>query len=630
VGGSSRKRSRRPRIGLLLKRREGLHVSHERSSGAPIAFYECSKAMQWLDQVKTVTSRFMSHPLNFGMQSLVQLTVEERIKLVLAREDDSTSPDLGSVVWAWSLSNIMFTSAVLDAVHELEKDLQYWDKIADGRRPGIWIRGKEAMAFCDSSPPSSSLRLLHAFISALYMHVGVLKMMTSHSLVYAGRDSLIPISHDRDSVLRDIDACCRLNTLFLDAIARADLQTAKPLSSVTEELRAILDSTVVSLDSRLGTRADTASAHHMAMVFDSTGASWRASKGQTPVPAFRECVAALQTEVTCMNSESTLANVLTRIADRQHCSMPGHFERHAVAYVGLASISVVAMRAVQSRSSTLGGSGDVEQFLVTARTSLVAFFDQQLLEPLRGIYEQVLANSSTGDPAAHNDFTLRESRESLHRILDQYKRDHPELEGSGMTAVLSAYEHQVRRPVRNALSGSLLETLLVITAKLKSDVEEILVRTAKQMSAQRINLHILAAVPAVLGLVGVLYAVSAIIDRSRRRGVELMSSGGDVVRYLIGDCRDILGMLKQECDKESFSWQRRVELAGQLVSVVRRIEILLARRAVNLGGDGLYRLRQDLKKLESQAPNLETKLAITDRMFQVYPPFLHKGSRTHR
>jgi hypothetical protein len=588
--------------------------------------------MQWWDRFKAATSNVMAVPFNRGIRSsLVPLTIEDSIKALLARELDAPSPDFSSIVSAWSTTNVMFTSGVLCAARALERDIDYWEKIAAGRKPGIWIRGKEALAIYDSIPSYSALRSLKEFVSVLHMHVGVLKMMTKHSLIFVDNELPWTSSDDCDSVVRDIVACCRMNTAFLHIIARADLQTSISVPSVTADLRAILDATVGSLDSRLVRETNAVSPHHMTMVFDSTGASWKSSKGQLSAPSIRECVVALQTELTCMHSEATLGNVLTQIAGRQHCTMPGHFERHLFAYVGLSCMSILAFRAIQAKSSTLGGSGDLELYMFTAKSSLATFFEQQLVEPLRGIYIQVLANGSTGgDAAERNENTLLESQQSLRRMLDQYKRDHPELAGSGMAAVLSAYEQQLRKPIRSAISGGLLETLLVITAKLKSDVEEILVRTAKQMSAQRINLHILAAVPAVLGVVGVLYAISTIVDRSRRRGMELLSSGGDTARYLIGDCRDILGLLKQEYGNESSDWQSRVELVGRLVGILRNIEHLLAQRSVTLSEDGVYRLRKDIRKLESQSLNLETRVAITDRMFQVYPLLMQKGRITFR
>jgi hypothetical protein len=427
------------------------------------------------------------------------------------------------------------------------------------------------------------------------------------------------VLHD-DASLREMDFCCALMLGFVKAVISADGEADAGLSAAMGGMQHVLDAAVQSSDLGQDKRiANGPASLPKSLELSWTGSSLAVRHAKERVPDLHALIQSLRSVRACICGESDLRRIVLRVAAREGCGRPSHFERNALSYAGLTCVTLVAAQSVQAKSSALGGTGELEQFFVTAKSSVAAFFQQQLVEPVHGIYEQVFANTpSLEDVTPSNEESLRQSHESLRRVLEQFKADHPELSGTGMAPVLSAYEQQIREPIRNAVSGRLLETLLVFTAKLKSDVEEILVRTSKQMSAQRINLHILAAVPAVLGVAGLIYCLSAVVDRSRRRGVQLQSSAEDEVRYLIGDCRDGLFILKQDQAERRGSWRTQAELLGKLLGSLRQIELLIARRTISLGPEGISRLRRDLRRLECEPTTYETKAAITDRMLQVY------------
>jgi ATP synthase regulation protein NCA2 len=266
----------------------------------------------------------------------------------------------------------------------------------------------------------------------------------------------------------------------------------------------------------------------------------------------------------------------------------------------------------------------LEQSLVDAKASFAMFVASHVTEPIRGIYKQVLANVSAptaaGVAGRSNEEALGDSQQSLQRMVENFSIDHPGLRGAGgMDAVLAAFEAQVRRPIRSALSGDLVETMLIISAKLKSDIEEILVGTSRQLTAQRINLHILAAVPAVLAALGLAYGVAAAVRASRKRSAAALSHESATARFCVGDARDLLVGLGAHGRRASSSVSlRERELTGRLVCLLGDVHWLINTRVVHVGGETRWRLRRDIQRLENCQLSVSTRIALIDRMFLVY------------
>lgn len=554
------------------------------------------------------------------------------LTMELAKGDDA---DLRAVAAACATANALLVAGILEAARECENDLAYWRR---RMAPASWLKRRTRLPILRSVPEPRALRRLDELIDALHVHVGSLKVIANHPFIgphlpeaFADGRGVTVAHNDPTELCSTIAACCKMNSQFLAIInTSADNRSGKSLKSIVDEIRLNCGTAVprssgtddYDRHSSAGSVQDDAfftASSAFSRFYDENGMEWNKSTcAKQLVPSTSEVIVSVQTLLSHIDSFGSVNSCVQSFVASEGCNRPGRIERNGLLLLVSSCATVHISREVFARSRYLGGSGQLERSLADAKSSLAGFISWHVTEPLSGIYEQVLANVTTSSSViSRNEENLIESQRSLDRMVANYISDHPELHGmDGIAAVLSSFEGQVRHPVKNTLSGELIQTILVITAKLKSDVEEILVRTNKQLAAQKINLHILAAVPAVLGIAGIMYVLSLLLGKSRQRGAAVRSSGEEAARYCIGDCRDVLQYLLVEAGSSTYERRRCV---GKLVSLLNDLDMLLSRHLLHVKAETLSRIRQDISKLESQSLSVQTRISVIDRMFHVYP-----------
>ncbi|KAI9318761.1 ATP synthase regulation protein NCA2-domain-containing protein [Dichotomocladium elegans] len=105
---------------------------------------------------------------------------------------------------------------------------------------------------------------------------------------------------------------------------------------------------------------------------------------------------------------------------------------------------------------------------------------------------------------------LRSDLESLERMVIHFAQDHFHLTGAeaeqlamkvregDLSLVLKAYEQEIKSPVRNAIAGDLIRTLLIQVQKTKVDVDLALNALDKLLKSNELNFAFLAVAPSML------------------------------------------------------------------------------------------------------------------------------------
>ncbi|CAO0792124.1 unnamed protein product [Mucor circinelloides] len=105
---------------------------------------------------------------------------------------------------------------------------------------------------------------------------------------------------------------------------------------------------------------------------------------------------------------------------------------------------------------------------------------------------------------------LRSDLDSLERMVAEFARDHYQLpedqvgslihrvrEGD-MSVILKAYEEEIKHPLRNAVKGDLIQTLLIQVQKTKVDVDLAMAALDKLLKSNELNFAFLAVAPSML------------------------------------------------------------------------------------------------------------------------------------
>ncbi|KAK4513745.1 40S ribosomal protein [Mucor velutinosus] len=105
---------------------------------------------------------------------------------------------------------------------------------------------------------------------------------------------------------------------------------------------------------------------------------------------------------------------------------------------------------------------------------------------------------------------LRSDLDSLERMVAEFARDHyqlPEDQVGGlisrvregdMSMILKAYEEEIKHPLKNAVKGDLIQTLLIQVQKTKVDVDLAMAALDKLLKSNELNFAFLAVAPSML------------------------------------------------------------------------------------------------------------------------------------
>ncbi|KAI9497369.1 ATP synthase regulation protein NCA2-domain-containing protein [Zychaea mexicana] len=105
---------------------------------------------------------------------------------------------------------------------------------------------------------------------------------------------------------------------------------------------------------------------------------------------------------------------------------------------------------------------------------------------------------------------LRSDLDSLERMVIQFASDHyhlsesdaqqlvTEVRDGDLSVVLRAYENEIKHPLKNAITGDLIQTLLIQVQKTKVDVDLAMAALDKLLKSNELNFAFLAVAPSML------------------------------------------------------------------------------------------------------------------------------------
>ncbi|ORY61909.1 ATP synthase regulation protein NCA2-domain-containing protein [Leucosporidium creatinivorum] len=148
-----------------------------------------------------------------------------------------------------------------------------------------------------------------------------------------------------------------------------------------------------------------------------------------------------------------------------------------------------------------------------AGETIRSFLVDWVVEPVRGILETVRGGEGTGMTLMGKE-SLKSDLQSLERMVldfgrDEYKLSEAQLAELGtrvregdLTAVLKAWEQDIKSPIRSAVAGSLIRTLLIQVQKVKVDVALAMDGIEKMLHSQQLTFGFVGVAPSILVLYG--------------------------------------------------------------------------------------------------------------------------------
>ncbi|KAF9364500.1 Nuclear control of ATPase protein 2 [Mortierella sp. NVP85] len=200
---------------------------------------------------------------------------------------------------------------------------------------------------------------------------------------------------------------------------------------------------------------------------------------------------------------------------------------------------------------------DLDKYLEEAWDTAKRFVTDWVWEPSMKIMSIIRHGDGKGSLQMLGNESLSSDIASLERmVLDfgkqHYKMDAAELQAlsnaarnGDISAVMRAYEHELKTPLKGAVVGNLIQTFLIQIQKTKVDVEVAMAALDKLLKANELNFAFLAVGPSLL----LLWALSAQAKRTWQRvsghnlgvvAIEMRSSLRQVER--------LLNLASAECD----------------------------------------------------------------------------------
>ncbi|KAL0485704.1 nuclear control of ATPase protein [Acrasis kona] len=293
-------------------------------------------------------------------------------------------------------------------------------------------------------------------------------------------------------------------------------------------------------------------------------------------------------------------------------SIPGHFRRNWVKYVGASVVAgVLGRTAYNNRDAIINTLFDV-------REATIRFGEQYVVNPLSNIYSVIRYDKHSillTDPQG-----LESSITSLENMMTQYASDHSlkslsveevkNLARMGdLSIIMRNYEAQIKHPIYNVLFGDVARIMLVQLQKQRVDLERALVAMDKLLRSNEINFEMIALMPAVLLVVfGVLYFSTVRRDRDRSIQQQMITLLSNVEKILNGNnMKD-----KVDLDDESF---------GLVYLYTYRIKMLVRNKfglITEMDDTDRYEFYDDLREISHDNFEISQKLGTVQRMFRCY------------
>ncbi|WBW70738.1 mitochondrial protein Nca2 [Schizosaccharomyces osmophilus] len=251
--------------------------------------------------------------------------------------------------------------------------------------------------------------------------------------------------------------------------------------------------------------------------------------------------------------------------------------------------------------------------------TLADFINNWVYKPVLGILDTISSNRADSQIAVIQTQSLDSDMKSLQRMVLDFVRDtststidldlvKAQVREGDLTPVLQAYEHDLKAPLKTAISGNLIRTLLIQLQKTKVDVEVALSGIDRLLKSQQLVFATVGITPSIIFC----YAMIKQFQKNvLKRSVLSLSERRQRFRQAMRDAERILlcSGKKKTLDDQKY---------GLLVFQVNSMAELSKELAISkpMQED----LLQDLEDIQTNAYGVSSQLRAIDRIYRLFHP----------
>ena len=307
--------------------------------------------------------------------------------------------------------------------------------------------------------------------------------------------------------------------------------------------------------------------------------------------------------------------------------IPSRFVRYWIPGVALLISGSTLLRVVANRRA------EIVQWLQEFGSTVRDFYLNWVVEPTKRLVGTI-RHDETSEIAIMSKDSLKADRESLERMVVDFAVDHPEqgvnytepqiaeirtkVKEGDLTPVLKAYEREMQSPIKNAVMGDLIRTLLIQVQKTKVDVEVAIGGIDSLLKSQELLFGFVGIAPGVL----ISYFVIQWVRGSfgGRRGLQRNKKKGETIRVLRYDSSspsDLLANIIRNIDR---TLQTAAPTQSGMLSykdhglLLCEIHVLRQRAAVVLPGNVQREFLEDINDLMDIRLGIERQIKVLDRI----------------
>ncbi|KAI1618490.1 ATP synthase regulation protein NCA2-domain-containing protein [Exophiala viscosa] len=219
-------------------------------------------------------------------------------------------------------------------------------------------------------------------------------------------------------------------------------------------------------------------------------------------------------------SSTEVANLLIKILDeqlpkrekevndiRRRFGKPSKLVRYWIPALGLFLSGSTLLRILLSRKA------DIAQWFREFGQTCIDFWTNWVVEPTKKLIGTI-RHDEQSEIAIQSKDSLKADKESLERMVVDFAVQHPvdgsrynesqiaeiraKVKAGDVTPVLKAYERELQSPIKNAIMGELVRTLLIQVQKTKVDVETAIGGIDSLLKSQELLFGFVGIAPGVL------------------------------------------------------------------------------------------------------------------------------------
>ncbi|KAF9978496.1 Nuclear control of ATPase protein 2 [Actinomortierella ambigua] len=178
---------------------------------------------------------------------------------------------------------------------------------------------------------------------------------------------------------------------------------------------------------------------------------------------------------------------------------------------------------------------DLDEFLQEAYETARNFVQDWIWEPSKRIMAIIQHRDDQGSLQMLGNESLKSDIASLERMVLDFGRQHAQLseeqlrviseavQNGDISIVMKAYEKELKTPLKGAVMGDLIQTLLIQVQKTKVDIEVAMAALDKLLKANELNFAFLAVGPSLLLLWFVTIQIRGVWRRVRGQNLTIVS-----------------------------------------------------------------------------------------------------------